>query len=94
MERKSIAASRHTESFLGALIKSGSVVAVAVLALAFAWLALFGLTKEADNASLCDLVVRELTLNESSLTQLPSELNRLSLDQAAIPPSPSNEESS
>jgi hypothetical protein len=86
-ERKAIAGSRRTDSSLSALVKGGGGVLAALLALAFAWLALFGLRFEGDESAACELLVDELgespwlgprvvALNEAaaaSLERLPFE---------------------
>jgi hypothetical protein len=59
-ERKSMASSRNTESFLAALLKGGGAALAAILALAFAWLALYGLRSEDDSRAVCELLLDDL----------------------------------
>jgi hypothetical protein len=101
-ERKSIASSRNTESFLAALLKGGGAALAAILALAFAWLALYGLRSEDDSRAVCELLIEDLAserplLSPDERPKLPSYGKR-ALDQLpwrpdeSSPPSPSLEE--
>jgi hypothetical protein len=96
-ERKAIDDSRRTESFLAALVKGGGATLIGVLALAFAWLALYGLTKEDSNAAVCQLVVEQLTsigpIEVPPYQLLQSGTEELSVDGDALPTTPNKEPS-
>ena len=78
-QRQSIAGSRRTDSFLSALVTGGGGVLAALLALAFAWLALFGLHRSGESPELaCHLV-------EQLLDDGPLLLESGSLDPSAAP---------
>ena len=75
-ERRQIARARRTESFLAAMLPASGGAVAAVLALAFAWLALFGLRRNDDSAEVASqLLIERLLegdpLGAASLSQLP-----------------------
>ena len=106
-QRQQIARSRRTESFWAAILPAGGGVVAAVLALAFAWLALFGLHRTDDSSEVaCQLLVQQLAdpeqafeladVRESPRQQLPPsvQLAGLLTDDGATDPTadPSPEE--
>ena len=75
-ERQQIARSRRTESFLAAMLPASGGVFAALLALAFAWLVLFGLRRSDDSAEVASQLLSELLLegdplSGATLSQLP-----------------------
>jgi cell division protein FtsL len=81
-ERASIAHSRRTESVLAALVSGGRGALAGFVALAFAWLALFGLSHRDDSAqAACELMVTEWIADRPLLSggfrTLPCEHDRL-----------------
>ncbi len=98
-QRQQIARSRRTESFWVAVLPAGGGVVAAVLALAFAWLALFGLRSTDDSSEVaCQLLVEHLVdpeqafeladLRDSPRQQLPptGQLGGLLTDDGATDP--------
>jgi hypothetical protein len=68
-QRRSIARSRQTDSFLAALVTGGGGALAGVLALSFAWLVLFGLTRRDDSAEVaCELLVEDLVADRPLVT--------------------------
>jgi hypothetical protein len=59
-QRQAIAEARRTESFLAALVQGGGAVLAGVLALAFGWLALYGLRRDHESPEVCELLLQEL----------------------------------
>jgi hypothetical protein len=89
-ERRSIAGARRTESFLAALTTGGGSALVGLLALSFAWLVMFGLSRRDDSAELAsELLVAELTVEEP--LWLPRSAER-DAGAARLPPPACGEE--
>jgi hypothetical protein len=91
-ERQSIGRSRRVDSFLTALITGGGGALAALFALAFAWLAVFGRSREDDAAeALCELLAEEWLADPiqlgSSLAQVAPDAKLLGAASGGmIPP--------
>jgi len=70
-ERRSIAGARRTESMLAALVSGGGAAVAALIALALAWLTLFGLRRRDDSAEMaCELLIEELAADVPKFSRL------------------------
>jgi hypothetical protein len=59
-ERQVIAEARRTESFLAALVHGCGAILAGILALAFGWLALYGLRRDDATPLVCELLLQQL----------------------------------
>jgi hypothetical protein len=88
-QRQSIARSRRTESLLATVLPASGGVAAAAVALAFAWMALYGLKRQDDSVAVaCELLIEEL-LDEPPSDRwfpLPRAAGKLLSDERSSPP--------
>ena len=71
-QRQAVARTRRTDSFLSALVVGGGGLLAALLALAFAWLALFGLHRSGDTPELASQLVEQFLADGPLLLEPPS----------------------
>ena len=87
-QRQAVARTRRTDSFLSALVTGGGGLLAALLALAFAWLALFGVHRSDESPELACQLVEQL-LGEGPLLLAPPRPPALSSPPAIDGPLPS-----
>lgn len=69
-QRQAIAGDRRTQSFLAVLATGGGAVVAGLLALAFAWLTMYGLSQRDDSAQdACELLIGDLVADQPRLTR-------------------------
>src|SRR4029079_11893746 len=59
-ERTSIAAQRRNESFLAALVTGGGGVLAGLISLGFAWLTMYGLSRDDSSQAACEILIEDL----------------------------------
>jgi hypothetical protein len=87
-QRQEVAHDRRTESFLAALVSSGGTTLAVLFALAFAWLALFGLHREEASSPEATVLLVEQLLDDSLRLNRPDDERALLADSSPKPSLP------